>query len=109
MRKHSRGVQLISLDFINFPWITKTGVSNFELVIRQKISEKNLYCADGRTDGRTEIKSVLRFSLYFVRIQIMYISTYMCHQNLSPTFLLVSKFYVKLGVVVKTFKITAGS
>ena len=38
-----------------------------------------------RVDGRTGIKSVLRFSLYFVRIQIMYISTCIrnknCHQH----------------------------
>ena len=69
---------------------------NFELEIRQKISVKILYCADGRReDGWTVIKSVLQFSLYFVRIQISYISIYICHQNLSPIFLWVSKFDVK--------------
>ena len=37
---------------------------------------------------------------------INYISTYTC--NKTPTFLWVSKFHVKLGFVVKNFKITAG-
>ena len=42
------------------------------------------------------IKSVLQFSLYLVCMEIMFICTYMCNQNLSPTFLWVSKFDVKL-------------
>ena len=52
------------LSLVNEKWSF-----NFELVIRQKISAKNLYCADGRMDGRmdgwTVIKSVLRFSLFW--------------------------------------------
>jgi len=54
------------------------------------------------------IKSVLQFSLYFVCIYILYLTSYICSQNLSPTSLWVSKFDVKLGVVIKIFKITAG-
>ena len=34
----------------------------------------------------------------------MYITTYIYAQKSSPTFLWVSKIYVKLGVVVKNFK-----
>ena len=54
------------------------------------------------------IKSVLQFSLYFVCIYILYLTSYICSQNLSPTSLWVSKFDVKLGVVIKNFKFTAG-
>ena len=59
----------------------------------------------GRVDGRG-IKSVLQFSLYFVGIQIMYMYTCIYSRKLSPTFLWLSKFDVKLGVVVKNFNIT---
>ena len=38
----------------------------------------------------------------------MYIPTKIYTQKLSATFLWVSKFHVKLGVVVKNFKIKAG-
>ena len=62
----------------------------------------------GLVRGLVGIIYHLQFSLYFVRIHIMYISTYICNQNLSPKFLWVSKFDVKLGVIVKNFKITAG-
>ena len=41
-------------------------------------------------------------------IDYVYISTDICNQKLSPTFLWVSKFDVKLGVMVKNFKFTAG-
>ena len=61
-----------------------------------------------RVGGLVGIIYHLQFSLYFVRIHIMYISTYICNQNLSPKFLWVSKFDFKLGVIVKNFKITAG-
>ena len=47
-------------------------------------------------------------SSYSVGIYIRYIPTYTCNKNLSPTFLWVSKFDVKLGVWVKNFKIRAG-
>ena len=58
-------------------------------------------------DGQN-IKSVLQFSLYFVCISIMYITTYICSQNLSPTFLWVLKFDVNLVIVIKKYKVTAG-
>ena len=57
-------------------------------------------------DGR-RIKSVLQFFLDFLSIKNMFIPTYIYSQKLSQTFLLVSTFHVKLGVVVKNFKITA--
>ena len=38
----------------------------------------------------------------------IYIYTWIYTKKLSPTFLWVSKFHVKLGVVVKNLKITAG-
>ena len=38
----------------------------------------------------------------------MYIPTYIFTLKLSPTFLWVSKFYVKLAIVVKNFKIAEG-
>ena len=83
MRKHSRGVQLISLDFINFPWITKTGVSNFELVIRQKISEKNLYCAGGRTDGDKKCPSI--FFILCAYTDYVYIYLYVSSKFVTNT------------------------
>ena len=52
VQKHSRGVQLISLDLINSVWITKTEVSKAQAGTGLFFSEKNLYCAGGRTDGR---------------------------------------------------------
>ena len=61
----------------------------------------------GWVDGRY-IKSVLQFSSHLVGIYIKYIPTYTRNKKLSPTFLWVSKFDVKLGVVLKIFKITAG-
>ena len=62
---------------------------------------------DGSVDGRG-IKFFLQCASNFVGIYKMYICTYIHTKKLSPTFLWVSKFHVKLGVVVKTFKITAG-
>ena len=38
----------------------------------------------------------------------MYIYTFIGNKKLSPTFLWVSKFDVKLGLVLKNFKINAG-
>ena len=84
MRKHSRGVQLISLDFINFPWITKTGVSNFELVIRQKISVTFTVRMDGWTDGWTDGRmdgdqkgpSIFLIFMYVKDHVYMYLYTY---------------------------------
>ena len=71
-----------------------------------KVFTKNLM---GWMDGMgRNIKGVLQFCSYFEGTQIMYTCTYMYPQKLSPTFLWVSKFDVKLGVVVKNFKITAG-
>ena len=52
------------------------------------------------------IKCVLQFSLYFVGIKIMHMYTYIYSQKLSPTFLWVSKFDVKLGSGGKIFKFT---
>ena len=49
-------------------------------------------------DGWREIKSVLQFSSYFVRIYSMYICTYIDCKKLKPTFRWVSKFDVQLGV-----------
>ena len=66
---------------------------------------RELYGWDGMGRMGRNIKSVLQFSLYFVGIQIMYVSTYICNQNLSPTFLWVSKFGIKLGSWVMIFKI----
>ena len=60
---------------------------------------------DWWTDGR-DIKSVLRFSSFWCILKIIYICTYICTQTLSPRFLRVSKFDVKLGIVVIIFKIT---
>ena len=54
------------------------------------------------------IKSVLQFSLYFVCIQIMYITSCICTQKLSPTFLWVSKFDVKLECLDFNFKTLIG-
>ena len=54
------------------------------------------------------IKIVLKYSSYFVGIKIGYIPTYTCNKKLPPTFLWVSKFDVKLGAGVKSFKFTAG-
>ena len=60
---------------------------------------------DWWTGGRTEIKSVLRFPLYFLLVQIMHICTCICNQKLSPILLWVSEFDVKLGVMVKISKL----
>ena len=49
--KHSRGVQLFSLDLINSVWITKTEVSKAQAGTGLFFSEKNLYCSGGRMDG----------------------------------------------------------
>ena len=46
------------------------------------------------------------FILCIISIYNMYICTYIDNRKLSPTFLWVSKFVVKLGFVVKNFKIT---
>ena len=80
--------------------------------ICQKKKPENVLFTDGMgwmgwMDGRN-IKSVLQYSSYFVGIYIRYIPTYIDNKKLSPTFLWVSKFDVKLGVGVKSFKFTAG-
>ena len=54
-------------------------------------------------DGRNT-KSVLQFSLYFVGIYTMYMYACIYSQKLSPTFLWVSKFDVKLGVGEHNFQ-----
>ena len=66
------------------------------------------YLVDGMDGMGWNIKSVFQITLYFVSVKNMYIPIYIYTQKLSPTFLLVTKFHVKLGVVVKNFKITAG-
>ena len=58
---------------------------------------------DGWMDG-WGIKSVLQCSSYFVGIQIRYIPIYKDIRKLSPTFLWVSIFDVKLGVGLKIKK-----
>ena len=69
---------------------------------------KRASCEDWRMDGWTVIKSVLRFSSFWCMLKIIYICTYIRTQKLSPRFLWVSKFDVKLRVIDKNFKITAG-
>ena len=51
---------------------------------------------------------VYRKSIYLLIYIYLYINIYIYTQKLWPTFLWVSNFHVKLGVVVKNFKITAG-
>ena len=53
---------------------------------------------DGMDGMGRGIKSVLQCSSYFVGIYLRYIPTYIDNKKLSPTFLWVSKFDVKLGV-----------
>ena len=76
----------------------------------KNFGQKPLLCGwtDGRMDRRTVIKRVLRFSSFLCMLNIMYICTYIRTQKLSLRFLWVSKFDVKLRVIDKNFKITAG-
>ena len=59
----------------------------------------------GRMDN--DQKFPLNFFILCAYIDYVYVYLYTKYK-LSPTFLWVSKFHVKLGVVVKNFKITAG-
>ena len=54
------------------------------------------------------IKSVLHFYSYFVGILLRYIPTCICNKKLSPTFLWVSKFDVKLECLDFIFKTFMG-
>ena len=61
----------------------------------------------GGTDGISKVSFNFLHTLY---AYIRYIYTYLyTKKKLSPTFLWVSKFDVKLGVVIKNFKFTAGT
>ena len=60
----------------------------------------------GGTGGRSrKVSSKFLHNLWVYRYKYFYLYTKL---KLSPTFLWVSKFHVKLGVVVKNLKITAG-
>ena len=61
----------------------------------------------GWTGGTGYQKCPLNFFILCGYIDFVYFYFY-TKWKLSPTFLWVSKFHVKLGVVVKNFKITAG-
>ena len=61
----------------------------------------------GWTDGTGYQKCLLIFFIFCGYIDKVYIYLY-TKKKLSPTFLWVSKFDVKLGVVIKNFKFTAG-
>ena len=69
-----------------------------------QLGPKGRVCGWDGTDGRTVIKNILQFSSYFVSIKKICIPIYILYtlynQKLSPTLLWVSKFHVKLGVVV---------
>ena len=105
----SKGVHLFLLMFYfllgNVYWTFKKadGICGFWTGLKLEM----FYLRVDGWDG-WGIKSVLQFSLYFVCIYILYLTSYICSQNLSPTSLWVSKFDVKLGVMIKIFKITAG-
>ena len=59
----------------------------------------------GRVDGHQKCPSI--FFILCGYIDNIYTYCNICNQKFSPRFLWVSKFYVKLRVVVKIFKITA--
>ena len=62
----------------------------------------------GWMDGMGYQKCPSTFFILWVYIDHIYITSYICSQNFSPTSLWVSKFDVKLGVMIKIFKIKAG-
>ena len=62
---------------------------------------------DGRMDGDQKGPSIFLIFMYVKDHVYMY--TYIRTQKLSPRFLWVSKFDVKLGLGVKMLKITIGS
>ena len=92
-----------------WPVFGKKWSFNFGMVIRQNFRPKTFIVRmDEWMDGWTVIKSVLQFSLFWCMLKIMYLCTYIWTQKLSPRFLWVSKFDVKLRVIDKNFKITVG-
>ena len=107
MRKHSRGVQLISLDLINFPWITKTEVSKTLYFQAAFFSPPKTFIVrmDGRMDGWTDGDNFSsNSSMLTTKLQ----GIEMCELKLSPTLLWVSKFGMKLRVGSNIFEITIG-
>jgi len=57
--------------------------------------------------GRDILPSSILFILCTYTYHV-YIYSYICNKKLSPKFLWVSKFNVKLGVIVKKLKFIAG-